>query len=62
LQYLVLTVELGQATIKFDRPLKDVARDIGLTHEVFYRTLAQLEQAGAISRQRRTIELHVLKI
>jgi CRP-like cAMP-binding protein len=61
LQHLLLMVEPGQTTICFDRPLKDAARDIGLTHEVFYRTLAQLEQAGAISRHRRTIKLRLLE-
>lgn len=57
LQYLALLAETDSATITFDRPLKDVARDIGLTHEVFYRTLAQLEKEGFIQRDRRQIKL-----
>lgn len=62
LQYLILLTEPRQPTpkqptIMFDRPLKDVASDIGLTHEAFYRALAQLEQEGYIKRNRRQITL-----
>ena len=57
LQYLILLAEPGQTTIIFDRPLKDVASDIGLTHEAFYRSLAQLEKEGYLTRHRRQIKL-----
>ena len=43
--------------ITFTRPLKDIAADIGLTHEVFYRTLSDLERSGKISRDNRTIAI-----
>lgn len=32
------------------RPMKQVAAEIGLTHEVLYRTLARLQREGRISR------------
>lgn len=37
--------------VTLDRPLTQVARDIGLTHEALYRTLAKLEKEGAIRRE-----------
>lgn len=57
LQYLFLLIEPGQSVIMFDRPLKDVATDIGLTHEAFYRALAQLKREGYIQQRRRQITL-----
>ena len=41
----------------FSAPLKDIAAEIGLTHEAFYRALAALEADGAIRRARRRIAL-----
>ena len=38
------TVDLGAAT------LKEIAAELGLSHEAFYRTLAALERAGEIRR------------
>lgn len=37
--------------------LKDLAADLGLTHEALYRTLAALERGGEIRRGRGTITL-----
>ncbi|WP_162579336.1 helix-turn-helix domain-containing protein [Variovorax sp. PBS-H4] len=37
--------------------LKDLARDLGLTHEVLYRTLAGLEREGVLERQGATLRL-----
>lgn len=37
--------------------LKDLARDLGLTHEVLYRTLAALEREGVLERQGTTLRL-----
>jgi CRP-like cAMP-binding protein len=56
-QYLLLLSRPGLATIVFDRPLKDVAAEIGLTHEAFYRALAVLANKGAIVRRGREIGL-----
>lgn len=41
-----------RSEIVLDRPLKDLARELGLTHEVFYRTLAALERDGSIQRRK----------
>ena len=48
------TVELGGAT------LKEVAAELGLTHEALYRTLAALERAGEIDRSDGKITLITL--
>jgi DNA-binding IscR family transcriptional regulator len=37
--------------------LKDIAAELGLTHEVLYRTLAALERSGGIKRSRGKITL-----
>ena len=47
----------GKRAIEFSQPLKDIAAEIGLTHESFYRTLAKLEGAGIIARDGRTVTL-----
>lgn len=44
-------------TVIIDRPLKEMAGEIGLTHEALYRSLAALEKAGRIRRRGRTIRL-----
>jgi CRP-like cAMP-binding protein len=44
-------------TVVFDRPLLEVAQDLGLTREAYYRALAALTRAGAIKRIDRTIVL-----
>jgi len=50
-----VTAVPGQSSVKLDRPLKSIADDLGLTHESFYRTLAQLVREGAISREKSVI-------
>jgi CRP-like cAMP-binding protein len=57
MQFLRLEVTEIDQSITFSRPLKDIANDIGLTHEVFYRTLSKLESSGALIRTSRTIKL-----
>lgn len=37
-------------TVRLDGTLMDLAAEIGLTHEVLYRTLAALEREGTITR------------
>ncbi len=56
-QFLRLAASEENGSITFSRPLKDIAGDIGLTHEAFYRTLAKLESSGEIARSGRTITL-----
>jgi len=57
LQYLLFTAPPNETTVNFDRPLKDIASELGLSPEVMYRTLAQLEREGTISRAPRQITL-----
>jgi CRP-like cAMP-binding protein len=37
--------------------LKDLARDLGVTHEALYRTLAKMERAGEITRNGNTLRV-----
>ncbi|MGE5546509.1 MAG: Crp/Fnr family transcriptional regulator [Solirubrobacterales bacterium] len=55
-QYLTLLAGVV-GTVNFDRPLKDVATDIGLTHEAFYRALASLARRGELVRDGRVISI-----
>jgi CRP-like cAMP-binding protein len=57
MRYLALRAIDGAATVTFDRPLRDVAGEIGLAHESFYRALKILETRGAIGRNGRKIRL-----
>jgi len=57
LKFLRLAQSETDRNVTFERPLKDIAGDIGLTHETFYRTLAKLESDGDIARNGRTIRL-----
>jgi len=56
LQHLHLSASKDGAVV-FDRPLLEVAEDLGLTHEAYYRSLATLARAGAIKRLGRKILL-----
>jgi len=49
LQHLHLSASKDDAVV-FDRPLLEVAEDLGLTHEAYYRSLAALARAGVIKR------------
>lgn len=57
IQFLQLEVSEEERKVTFARPLKDIAGDIGLTHETLYRTLAKLESSGEIARHGRAITL-----
>jgi CRP/FNR family transcriptional regulator, dissimilatory nitrate respiration regulator len=54
---LLLLLGTRDQAISFDRPLKAVAAEIGLTHEAFYRALAALTKEGRIRRRGRSIRL-----
>jgi CRP-like cAMP-binding protein len=56
LQHLHLSASKNGAVV-FDRPLLEVAEDLGLTREAYYRALATLTRAGAIERTGRKIRL-----
>jgi CRP-like cAMP-binding protein len=44
-------------TMRLDGTLMELAAELGLSHEVLYRTLADLERDGAIARSGRAIAL-----
>ena len=48
--YLDLNAGPDGRTVDLPSQLQDIASELGLTREVLYRTLAGLEQAGAIER------------
>jgi CRP/FNR family transcriptional regulator, dissimilatory nitrate respiration regulator len=56
LHHLYLSASKDGAVV-FDRPLLEVAEDLGLTHEAYYRALATLARAGEIKRIGRKIRL-----
>ena len=57
LQYLRF-LSGNQAVVNLDRPLKEIAGELGFTPETLSRALARLEQQGAIARNGRSITLH----
>lgn len=57
MRYLRHQLPPDATTMNLDLPWKQVAAEIGLTHEALYRTLARLEREQKIHRRGRTIEL-----
>lgn len=60
LRYLQIMIPLtgaGQSSIEFDRPFKVIAEELGLSAEVFSRTLKLLQDEGIIDRVQRRISL-----
>jgi CRP-like cAMP-binding protein len=55
-QFLRMRCE-ADGTFRVDGALKDVAAEVGLTQEAFYRTLAALEKQGRIARSAGAIRL-----
>ena len=48
---LYLDLHAGaEGSVRLKGELQDIASELGLTREAFYRTLASLEHAGAIER------------
>ncbi|MFC3229563.1 Crp/Fnr family transcriptional regulator [Marinibaculum pumilum] len=45
-----LALQADGDTVALDRPVKEMATEIGLTHEALYRALAALERDGRIER------------
>ena len=56
LQHLATAADDGR-TVRVEGRLLDLAAEIGLTHEVLYRTLAALERDGLIARSKDAITL-----
>lgn len=55
--FLILNVGPDRRTVRLPGTLKDLAAEIGLTHEALYRTLATLERSGEIKRKGEKIVL-----
>jgi CRP-like cAMP-binding protein len=55
--FLMLNVGADRRTVVLRGTLKDLAAEIGLTHEAVYRTLAALERSGEIKRKGEKIML-----
>lgn len=55
--YLALNAGADGRTVELRGTLKDLAAELGLTHEALYRTLAALVRAGDIKRERGQIVL-----
>lgn len=54
-QYLLLAARPDGRTVTLDGQLQDIAADLGLTREAFYRTVAALEAEGVIARTEQAI-------
>ncbi|MBC7906207.1 MAG: Crp/Fnr family transcriptional regulator [Rhodospirillaceae bacterium] len=57
LAWIRLQAEGAPPTVVLDRPWTQIAAELGLTHEVIYRTLAALQGEGQITRTVRGIAL-----
>lgn len=57
MQFIGTSAPTGSNTVTLDRTLKNIAYDLGLTQEVFYRTLAQLIEEGLVRRTKHSIAL-----
>lgn len=55
--YLALNAGADGRTVKITGTLKNLATELGLTHEALYRTLADLAAAGEIERMKGKIKL-----
>jgi CRP/FNR family transcriptional regulator, dissimilatory nitrate respiration regulator len=55
--FLNVNVDEGGRTVTISGTLKDLAAELGLTHEALYRALGKLERAGEIKRTKGKIAL-----
>jgi CRP/FNR family transcriptional regulator, dissimilatory nitrate respiration regulator len=55
--FLALNASADGRTVELRGTVKELANELGLTHEALYRTLAALERAGEIKRTRGKITL-----
>jgi CRP/FNR family transcriptional regulator, dissimilatory nitrate respiration regulator len=58
MQFIRASAPAGSNGFRLDRTLKNIADDLGLTHEVFYRTLAKLIKEGRVRRTKNSIALN----
>jgi CRP-like cAMP-binding protein len=61
LHHLALTAGPDGRTVLVDGTLMEFASEIGLSHEVLYRTLAELEKDGMVARTPSTIVIRKIK-
>ncbi len=57
LHHLLLSLPSGAREVEFQQTLMEVASEVGLSHEVYYRALAKLARDGIIKREGRRIRL-----
>ncbi|MEH2465410.1 Crp/Fnr family transcriptional regulator [Nostoc sp.] len=62
LHYLHLIMPPEQNTVVLEQPLKSIAYELGISPEVFSRTLTRLERDGVIAREKRKITLLALLV
>jgi CRP-like cAMP-binding protein len=55
--YLAVNADPGGRAVVLSGTLKDLAGELGLTHEALYRTLAEMAADGEIERRKGTIRL-----
>jgi CRP-like cAMP-binding protein len=55
--YLAVKADPSGRTVMLSGPLKEIAAELGLTHEALYRTLADMSAEGEIERRKRLIRL-----
>lgn len=55
--FLAVNVGADGRTVALSGTLKDLAVDLGLTHEALYRTLSRMEADGEIKRAARAIKI-----
>ena len=55
--YLALNADPSGQTVRLSTTLKDIAAELGLSHEALYRTLAEMSADGEIERRNGLIRL-----
>jgi CRP-like cAMP-binding protein len=55
--FLAINADPDGRTVSLSGTLKDIAAELGLTHEALYRTLADMSADGEIERRKGTIRL-----
>lgn len=55
--FLLLHADADSHAVEVQGPLKDLAAELGMTHEVLYRTLARMADNGEIERHENVIRL-----
>jgi DNA-binding Lrp family transcriptional regulator len=55
LHYLQIAAQPDRTTVTLERPLKEIAQEIGISPESLSRALRELQQEGMITRSRKRI-------